>query len=169
MPAMLTFRIHEIPDGASDREVTVPAADLALGVESGAQFSVNLAFRRSTHMIEADLSVTGTLRLVCDRSLDPFDHPVDGSYTVLFKTGADDEIEDDRTAIRKLDLSGNELDLTRDVRDTILLSVPVRKLHPRFLDADGRETPFESPWTADAEPDPRWDALRNLNSTLQKN
>lgn len=169
MPATLIFRLNEIPEGVSEQDVSVPAAELTLGVASEDRFRVRVGFRRSHHMVEADLRVDGRLRLVCDRSLDEYEQAVDGRYTVLFKDDAVEEVEDEQTAIRRLNVSGNEIDLRRDVRDTILLNIPIRKLHPRFLDADGNEMPFESPDLGDPAPDPRWEALNVLKSTIAKN
>lgn len=169
MPATLIFRLNEIPEGVSEQDVSVPAAELTLGVEAAGPFRVRVGFRRSHHMVEANLHVLGGLRLVCDRSLDDFDMAVDSRYTVLFKDDSVDEVEDDQTAIRRLNVSGNEIDLRRDVRDTILLNIPIRKLHPRFLDDEGNERPFESPYLGEPAPDPRWDALNVLKSTIAKN
>lgn len=169
MPATLIFRLNEIPEGVSEQDVTVPAAVLSLGVASGDLFTVRVGFRRTHHMVEANLHVSGSLHLVCDRSLDEYALPVDDRYTVLFKDDAVEETEDAQTAIRRLNVTGNELDLRRDVRDTILLNIPVRKLHPRFVDENGNETPFESPFAGESAPDPRWDALNVLKSTLAKN
>lgn len=169
MSSSLIFRLNEIPEGVSEQEVSVPAADLTLGVASGAFFRVLAGFRRTNHMVEANLRVDGTLELVCDRSLDRFTMAVDGRYTVLFKDDAVEEVEDEQTAIRRLNVSGNELDLRRDVRDTILLAVPIRALHPRYLDRDGNESPFESPVSGEPASDPRWEALNVLKTTLAKN
>jgi uncharacterized metal-binding protein YceD (DUF177 family) len=169
LSSTLIFRLNEVPEGASEREVSVPASELALGMASGDAFRVRIGFRRTHHMVEADLRVEGTLELICDRSLDPFQTAVDGRYTVLFKADTVEDVEDEQTAVRRLNISGNEVDLRRDVRDTILLSVPIRALHPRYRDADGNELPFESPASGEPATDPRWEALNVLKTTLAKN
>jgi uncharacterized metal-binding protein YceD (DUF177 family) len=53
------------------------------------------------------------------------------------------------------------------VLDTLLVHLPVKKLHPRFLDEDGNPKEFvaESFGEADEEEDaidPRWEALKDL-------
>jgi uncharacterized protein len=169
MSSTLIFRLNEVPEGVSEQEVSVPAAELTLGMASGDPFRVRVGFRRTHHMVEANLHVEGTLELICDRSLDRFPMAVEGRYTVLFKAEAMEELEDEQTAVRRLNVSGNEVDLRRDVRDTILLAVPIRALHPRYRDADGNELPFESPASGEPATDPRWEALNVLKTTLAKN
>ncbi len=166
---MLKFKINEIDEGESVQDVTVKAEELMLGVGSGDLFDVHVEFIRSRNMIEARLTVEGELHLVCDRSLETFDYPVTAEYTVIFKPELEEETEDDQVAVRRLNMPSNQIDITHDVRDTLLLTIPIRKLHPRFLDEDGEEIPFESPVAEETQPDPRWAALTSLTSTQQKN
>jgi uncharacterized metal-binding protein YceD (DUF177 family) len=166
---MLKFKINEIEEGDSVQDVTVAAEDLALGVDSGDLFDVRVEFNRSRNMIQARLLVEGDLHLVCDRSLEPFEYPVQAEYTVIFKPDVDEETEDDQVAVRRLNMPSNLIDITRDVRDTLLLTIPIRKLHPRFVDEDGEEIPFETPHASEPETDPRWAALTSLTSAQQKN
>ncbi len=166
---MLKFKINEIEEGESVQDVTVAAEELALGLDSADRFRVVVTFKRSRTMIEARILVEGDLILICDRSLEPFTFPTEGVYTVLFKPDVTDETEDDQVALRRLNIASNLLDLTRDVRDTLLLTVPIRKLHPRFVDENGDEIPFETPYADESTTDPRWDALNLLTSNHQKN
>lgn len=166
---MLKFKINEIEEGDSVQDVTVAAEELALGVDSGDLFDVRVAFNRSRTMIQVRLLVEGELHLVCDRSLEPFDYPVEAEYTVIFKPDVDEETEDDQVAVRRLNMPSNLIDITRDVRDTLLLTIPIRKLHPRFVDENGEEIPFETPYASEPDIDPRWAALTSLTSAQQKN
>lgn len=166
---MLKFKINEIEEGDSVQDVIVAAEELSLGVDSGPEFHVHVEFNRSRVMIQARLLVEGDLRLVCDRSLERFDYPVEAEYTVIFKPDVDEETEDDQMAVRRLNMPSNLIDITRDVRDTLLLTIPIRKLHPRFIDEDGEEIPFETPYASESETDPRWTALTSLTSAQQKN
>lgn len=166
---MLKFKINEIEEGDSVQDVTVAAEELSLGVDSADEFHVHVEFNRSRNMIQARLLVEGDLRLVCDRSLELFDYHVEADYTVIFKPDVDEETEDDQMAVRRLNMPSNLIDITRDVRDTLLLTIPIRNLHPRFIDEDGEEIPFETPYASESETDPRWAALTSLTSAQQKN
>ena len=166
---MLKFKINEIEEGESVQDVIVAAEELSLGVDSANEFHVHVEFNRSRNMIQARLLVEGELRLVCDRSLELFDYPVEADYTVIFKPDVEEETEDDQMAVRRLNMPSNLIDITRDVRDTLLLTIPIRNLHPRFIDEDGEEIPFETPYASESETDPRWAALTSLTSAQQKN
>jgi uncharacterized metal-binding protein YceD (DUF177 family) len=166
---MLKFKINDIEEGDSVQDVTVAAEELALGVDSGDLFDVHVAFNRSRTMIQVRLLVEGDLHLVCDRSLEPFVYPVEADYTVIFKPDVEEETEDDQVAVRRLNMPSNLIDITRDVRDTLLLTIPIRKLHPRFVDENGEEIPFETPFASEPDIDPRWAALTSLTSAQQKN
>jgi uncharacterized protein len=63
------------------------------------------------------------------------------------------------------------MSITDELRDSILLEIPIKKLHPRFYDEHGEPLPFTKQFgTSDVpEEDPRWDALKNLKDKINKN
>ena len=80
----------------------------------------------------------------CDRSLDYFLKPVDADYEIVFKVDVKEETEDENGAVRRFNFSSNTLSIEEEVRDTILLQIPIKKLHPRFLDEEGNPKKFEA-------------------------
>ena len=91
------------------------------------------------------LTAAARARLICDRTLEPFWQPVEGQYTLLFAppeaaAAADDESDED---IRVLHPQDQALDLTEPVRDTILLSLPLRRVAPG---AEEKPIPTRLPW-----------------------
>ena len=42
---------------------------------------------KSSTLIEANIRIEGTVELICDRSLEPFDHPLGIDRRILFKFG----------------------------------------------------------------------------------
>jgi uncharacterized metal-binding protein YceD (DUF177 family) len=106
--------------------------------------------------------------LICDRSLDAFDHGVHQNYEVLFKAEEVEESANEKGAIRNYDHASKQIDLEQDVRDTILLNLPTKKLHPRFLDEDGNpeevlnEQFGDIPDEDEEQIDPRWEKLKDL-------
>lgn len=166
---MFKFKIFEIPDGKSERTIQLNAESIDVGeilIKSGI---IQIEFNKTLHFIYTKLNFNVIVELVCDRSLDTFDQEVKQSYEVLFK---DEEIEDsadENGAIRKIELESRQIDITQDVIDTILVSLPAKKLHPRFLDEDGNPKDFQQVQfgtpddDSDSETiDPRWEALKEL-------
>lgn len=103
--------------------------------------------------------------LECDRTLQPFTQDVEGSYQVLFAPPdvAERHAEDETDAyeeVRVLDPAARRLDLSDLVRDTVLLSLPARRIAPG-AEALDLQTTYGEPADGDAI-DPRWEALRGL-------
>lgn len=134
------------------------------------KLGVEVLLDKSSSMIQVNLMVTGTIELVCDRSLDVFDYPVEVSKRVIFKFG--DQHEELSDEITVIPYGEESLDLGPMVYDFVVLEVPMKKLHPRFAE----ESPTEHDkliYTAETAPkpaadedkgDPRWEALRKLKN-----
>ncbi len=166
---MFKFKIFEIPEGKSERTIQLSADDLDLGEVSFKSGTIDIEFNRSLHFILAKLKFDVKVELVCDRSLDNFDYKVHQNYEILFKEEEIEESADENGSIRNIDFASKQIDIEQDVLDTILVSLPAKKLHPRFLDEDGNPTEFLNEKfgeTDDEEEgdniDPRWEALKDL-------
>lgn len=167
---MLTFKINEIPEGKSSDHIklTQSALDMSPYVFIGGDIAVN--FEKYTGLIRVHFEITSEVLLTCDRSLEQFSQPIKAVYSVLFDVNAKDVSEDDKLTTKPLDIPGNIISIHDEVRDTILLNVPYKKLHPRYLDENGEETDFEYSTESLAEEqetvqiDPRWEKLKSLKT-----
>ncbi|MCH8568288.1 MAG: DUF177 domain-containing protein [Balneolales bacterium] len=166
----MKFRISEIPENKSVREVSYTIVEFSLQAYEHKDVSLLINFNKQPGTVLVDFEVRTEILLICDRSLDSFEYPAKASYKIIFKQGAVDQ-EDERQAIRPLNVSSNQIDISREVRDSLLLSIPIKKLHPRFLNEDGSETEFnavfgDEPNSEDSNEvvDPRWDALKKLKN-----
>ena len=104
-------------------------------------------------------------------SLEEFDCPLNTTYTVHFKYADDfEEISDE---IIHIPFGLPQLNLSQYIYEYIGLSVPMRKIHPKFADDDSDEefdeiynfedeSEDESQDDINNEVDPRWAALKNL-------
>jgi uncharacterized metal-binding protein YceD (DUF177 family) len=161
---MLTFKINEIRQGESTEIVA-----LAPGMPDTAPYPLlsgvcKLHFNRRADRIRVTLTIEAEVELVCDRSGDSFPFPVNATYNVVFDSALKEDLEDESGASRVLHLGRNEMSLEQDVRDTILLEIPLKKIHPRFRrDYDEGEEIVQVYSDPDII-DPRWEALKKLNS-----
>ncbi len=116
--------------------------------------------------IYARLSADGAARLICDRTLKPYEERISGAYAMLFITRGASEEDNDAGLDDVVVLPPGEdmLDLTEPVRDTYMLALPQRRVAPG---ADDQEIPmrFGAPAESETAVDPRWDALRTLRDT----
>lgn len=128
---------------------------------------VDLSITKQTNLLIAEFSFSGSIQLVCDRSLEEFDYQLDNKYKVHFKYA--DNFEEISDEIIHIPFGLPQLDLSQYIYEFIGLSVPMRKIHPNFADDDS-DGEFEEVYISDSgdseegkdELDPRWAALKKL-------
>jgi uncharacterized protein len=131
-------------------------------------FRVNFVLDKHETFIETEYHIEGVLNLVCDRSLEPFDHPVKSDHKLVFKFGdVNQELSDEIVMIQR---DTAVLDLGQYIFEFIALAVPMKKLHPKFRDEQDEEgstgkivyTSGDPDTKKEDEIDPRWNILKNL-------
>lgn len=166
--AKLEFNIVEIPEGESRRQELLEPEDLDLSPYEFTGGAVRIDFNRKPRFIRVNYEVQGGVELVCDRSLKPFEHPVDTSYEVVFKTDVKEETANEDGAVRRFNFSSNTFSIEKEVRDSVLLKIPIKKIHPEYRDEEGRIEEFETqsfgepPENEENSIDPRWEKLKEL-------
>ncbi|QJW92449.1 DUF177 domain-containing protein [Spirosoma taeanense] len=133
----------------------------------------HLTLDKSETMIRLDFHITGTVEQVCDRSLDEYDEVVDTRQMMLLKFG--DHNEELSDEIELIERNTATINVARYIFEFISLSLPMKRLHPRFRDEDdaddetnGKLIYRSDPETEDSTEDqpaidPRWAALRKLS------
>lgn len=167
----LEFYITEIPEGESRRVVELSDDDLDMSPNDFLGAELELDFYRTLHFIRVNFHVDSEVKLICDRSLEPYTQPIEADYEVVFKVDVEEETEDENGAVRRFNFSSNTLNIEDEVRDTILLNVPIKKLHPKFLDEEGNPKEFDTKQFGDVpeddegeKMDPRWEKLKELKN-----
>lgn len=121
--------------------------------------------KRSSHM-DLLISLSGEVRISCDRCLEVYSQPIDSENRLFVKFGS--VIEDIDPDILSLPAGEHELDLQQHFYEYIHLALPIRRVHPD--DLEGRSTcdPTmlkkleELIIEEEPESDPRWDELKKL-------
>lgn len=166
----LTFNLQEIPDGRSHRNIRLEGQELTLDEHSDLkEAEVRLDFYKTEHFIQVEFTVTGLISMRCDRSLRKFTESVSGSYQVLFEPDSEEEIETEKGAVRQIPPDDLVIDVQKEVRDTVMLSLPVRKIHHDYRGEDGKPEDFETRRygtvpEGEETIDPRWAELKKLKN-----
>jgi uncharacterized metal-binding protein YceD (DUF177 family) len=133
---------------------------------SGGEFDVRVVLDKHETFIDADFSITGKAKLVCDRSLEPFDETVKVHRKVMFKYGDEpSELTDEIIVIAR---DQQSLELGQLIYEFISLEIPIKKLHPRFRDeeenddTEGKIVYKSESKDEKTEIDPRWEKLKKL-------
>ncbi len=142
-------------------------------IEHGA-LTTRVTVEKSETMIRLDFHIVGTVSQTCDRSLDEYDEPVDTQQMLLLKfSDRNEELTDE---IELIERNTPVVNVARYIFEYASLSLPMKKLHPRFRadedpddDSEGeimyRSAPDESiSEVGQPTVDPRWEALRKLNN-----
>jgi uncharacterized protein len=132
---------------------------------SEGKFTVDVVLDKRETFLETEFKIKGSVKLVCDRSLDEFDYPVNFTRRMIFKYGDQDvEVSEDVMMIHH----GTEsLEIGQYIYEFIALAIPMKKLHPRFQDESEEDNLIYTSDSADEkkadEIDPRWEMLKKLN------
>jgi uncharacterized protein len=134
-------------------------------VVSSGQFLAKVVLDKRETLIEAIFEIEGKAGLVCDRSLDSFDHVMKINRKMIFKYGdATEEVSDEITIIPR-DLQW--LDVGQYIYEYIVLDVPIKKIHPRYQSENEEDEYEEGKLIYQSEKnedsiDPRWEMLKKL-------
>ena len=141
--------------------------------------SVRVKMNKGANVIEMDFHIAGEVTLTCDRSLEPFQQPLDLHEKMIYKYGSEEkEINEDVYMITR---DTPKINVAQLIYEFILLGLPAKKIHPDYRNEmddeeyegegiyayiDGEDGPED-----DSEPqdnnetvDPRWDLLKKLKN-----
>jgi uncharacterized protein len=163
----LSNRVHEFSYEFGDEFFEHYGTSLV----SKGSFKADVTLNKHETFIEATFKVKGQVKLICDRSLDPFDYPIDFEKKIIFKYGdSNQELSDEIIEIQR---DTDSLELGHYIYEFIGLEIPIKKLHPRYQEepdndnSEGRiiyssgDKSFDSD-SGDEDIDPRWEKLKKL-------
>jgi uncharacterized protein len=123
-------------------------------------------------LISAKGWVKSAMLLTCDRCLKEFESPYKSFFEVYYRPKPEDfHLEPEEEVISEgeteiIYYQGDELNIAEQVRQTVLLSVPMRALCREdcrgFCGGCGCNLNVEQCRCAEPPTDPRWNALKNL-------
>ncbi len=136
-------------------------------LESGI-FIAQVTLDKRETMIEGHFHIEGKAHLICDRSLETFDYPMHMDRLIVFKYGQEEkELSDEIVLITREQAS---LDVGQYIYELIGVTLPMKRLHPRFRQDDLEESEIQLVYSSPADIkdqeedaiDPRWEKLKKL-------
>jgi uncharacterized protein len=88
-------------------------------------------------MIQLFFHIIGTVELICDRTLEPFDFLLDIHQKLILKYGEEDEELTDEIAI--ISKNTQQINIAQYVYEFIGLAIPMKKLHPSLAQEEYQE------------------------------
>ena len=92
------------------------------------ELKVGVQMSKQERQIEFDFNLTGSVLLACDRCLEDYEQPIDGHFRLYGKFGegrSEEELE-----VIWISPSMHQLDLSQYLYEFVVLSLPMRKVHP---------------------------------------
>jgi uncharacterized metal-binding protein YceD (DUF177 family) len=137
-------------------------------------FKVKLELDKSETMIQLRFHIAGVAELICDRTSEPFDYPLDVTHKLILKFGEENQELSDEIEI--ISRAAQQISVAQYIYEYIGLAIPMKKIHPKVAgeqyeeneegilvyrsareDEDGDESE-----DGDEAVDPRWQILKNL-------
>lgn len=146
-------------------------------IEHG-HFKTHVVLNKSATMIQLNFHTQGVVTLICDRSLEPFEEPIDSNERIILKFG--DHNEELTEEIEIINRNTTRINVARYLFDFIALSLPVKKIHPDLRSEDeetedddetegvlvySSESIEEAENEEEEKIDPRWEALKKLKGS----
>lgn len=122
---------------------------------------------KTDNLINATFDIDVNVELTCDRTLEKFEYKINKNEKLIFKYGEEEkELDVDVIMITR---DTQRINLGKHLFDYIGLSIPYKKLHPRFADEDKEHDELIFQTQTDEEEDnnvedPRWEALKKLKN-----
>lgn len=174
---MIKVRIHGIKDGLHDIAEDAPVSSIK---DMSPEFIGDIHFEGKLRKLGKRFAITGfaecKAKLICDLSLEEYEDVISTEIsvsfiadTVLFNLNGKEQ-EADPKAERVVHEDDEYFDLSSDVKEQLIVELPMKRVSPAFRDKSfeelhpelaGESKPIENE-SIDEPVDSRWSALKNL-------
>jgi len=125
----IKINIGTLEDGSHKLDLFSDTKEL--GLEQGLlkdKLKITLDLFKATHQIDLKIKLTGIMVLACDRCLEVYELPFENFFEQVFvqKSQREEAFNDDY--IRTYSPFMKTVDITNDIREYVLLSIPMRKV-----------------------------------------
>ncbi len=125
----IKFNIGSLNDGSETLELI--SNEKELGLDEGflkEPLSINLELFKTTHQLDLKANIKGTIFLECDRCLDRFEKKFETSFELIFVQQTHREEAFSEEEIRTYSPHMKSVDITTDIKEAVILTVPMKKL-----------------------------------------
>jgi uncharacterized metal-binding protein YceD (DUF177 family) len=138
-----------------------------------ANLLVQLNLIKKNTMLDLKLSTSGTVKVSCDITNEPYEETLAGELNIVVKSG--EEYNDDNDEILIIPHGQHQVNIAQFIYEMIVLSIPKKKIHPGIIDGTLKSDILEK--LEELEPkenknlnkiDPRWDDLKKLLTDKNK-
>ena len=162
----MRIRISQLSNGIHEYRFTPEPSEIGLESNFGGSVAVDAVLDKTPRQIylKADVRTTGLFQ--CDRCLEEFELPISGGFKTLYVYDELVAARDPGEDVQVITLDTVYLDLAEDVRQMVMLSVPLKLLCKTdckgLCPHCGTDRNTKACSCKDEEIDARWEDLRKL-------
>jgi uncharacterized protein len=164
----MKIQVGGLSEGDHEYRFRTDAGDIELGEEFAGQVTVEAILQKTGRQIALKAKIRAQGTFTCDRCTAPFDLKLTPEYRMFYVADGGDVGSLDPSEVQTIPAGLPIIDLTDDVRQTVLLSVPLKLLcrnDCRGLCPDcGTDLNTGTCSCTTEKADSRWDDLRGLQA-----
>ena len=125
----IKINIGSLNDGS--QTLDIQSDEKELGLEEGflkEPLQVKLELFKTHHQLDKKVDISGIIFLECDRCLDKFEKKFNTSFEIIFVQQTHREEAFSEEEIRTYSPHMKSIDLTTDIKEAVILTVPMKKL-----------------------------------------
>jgi len=125
----IKINIATLKEGDQTLEFTCDAKEIGLDdVKIKDKLLISIDLFKIAHQLDLKISVKCLIYLACDRCLENYDYPINSIFELVFvQKGAREKSFDDGY-IKSFTPYMQTIDITEDIREFVLLSIPMKHL-----------------------------------------
>ena len=125
----IKFNIGTINEGEHELEITATTGELGLDKDLlKGELKIKASFYRTTNQLDMKMALDGIFLLECDRCTEKYENPFHKEFEIVFVLKHEREEGFDDDTIRTYEPHMKTIDVTKDIKEFVLLSIPMKKL-----------------------------------------
>jgi uncharacterized protein len=124
----MKIQVGGLSEGAHEYRFRTDAGDIALGEGFSGEVAVEAALQKTGHQLALKARISAQGSFICDRCTAPFTLRLTPEYRMVYVSNETDAESLDPSEVQVIPIGLSVIDLTDDVRQTVLLSVPLKLL-----------------------------------------
>lgn len=165
----MKIHVGGVSEGVHEYRLEAPASTLTLAENFLGEVVVDVVLEKTGKQIFLKARIRTTGVFACDRCLERFTVPLTSAYQMNYLLEGTEPVNVDPAEVQYLAPGSTVIDLTEDVRQTILLSVPLKLLCVETCEGlcprCGKNLNTGACDCTETSVDPRWEKLRSLRTT----
>jgi uncharacterized protein len=164
----MKIQVGGLSEGVHDYQFEVPATDLALGEHFPGNVLIAATVEKTGTQLALKARIQTSGSFECDRCLSHFETPLSSLYQMYFVAEGGDSSDLDPAEVQVIPAGASFIDLADDVRQSTLLSVPLKLLCSEeclgLCPGCGTSLNVQPCRCTDKLTDSRWEKLQQLRT-----